>query len=83
MGFLWSFLAQPDNQKTLSWLGGGAVVIIAGLWAAFVYFFPPKPEVAHDGGGAVAKCGSVAIVGNVTNASVVASPTTTTNCSPN
>lgn len=44
MGSLWSFLAKPKNQKTLSWLGGGAVVVIAGLWAAFVYLFPPKSE---------------------------------------
>jgi hypothetical protein len=40
----WSFLAKPKNQKMLSWLGGGAVVVIAGLWAAFVYLFPPKAE---------------------------------------
>ena len=44
MGSLWSFLAKPKNQKTLSWLGGGAVVVIAGLWAAFVYVFPPKKD---------------------------------------
>ena len=42
MGSLWSLLAKPENQKTLSWLGGGAVVVIAGLWAAFVYVFPPR-----------------------------------------
>jgi hypothetical protein len=42
MGSLWSFLAKPKNQKTLSWLGGGAVVVIAGLWAAYVYVFPPR-----------------------------------------
>jgi hypothetical protein len=41
---MWSFLAKPKNQKTLSWLGGGAVVVIAGLWAAFVYFFPLKKD---------------------------------------
>ena len=46
MGSLWSFLAKPKNQKTLSWIGGGAVIAIAGLWAAFVYFFPPKND-AH------------------------------------
>ena len=44
MGSLWSFLAKPKNQKTLSWLGGGTVIVIAGLWAAFVYLFPPKAE---------------------------------------
>jgi hypothetical protein len=38
MGSFWSFLAKPKNQKTLSWLGGGAVIVIAGLWGAFAYF---------------------------------------------
>jgi hypothetical protein len=46
MGGLWSFLAKPKNQKTLSWLGGGAVVVIAGVWAAFVYLFPAKKDEA-------------------------------------
>jgi len=49
MGSLWSFLAKPKNQKTLSWLGGGAVVVIAGLWAAFVYLFPPKKDGEGSG----------------------------------
>jgi hypothetical protein len=42
MGSLWSFLSASKNQKTLSWLGGGAVVVIAGLWAAFLYLLPPE-----------------------------------------
>jgi hypothetical protein len=49
MSSLWSFLAKPKNQKTLSLLGGGAVVVIAGLWAAFVYFFPPKTDGEGSG----------------------------------
>ena len=49
MGSLWSFLAKPKNQKMLSWLGGSAVVVIAGLWAAFVYLFPPKKDGEGSG----------------------------------
>jgi len=52
MGSLWSFLSAPKNQRTLSWLGGGIVIVIAGLWAAFVYFNSPK----GDGGGAGGNC---------------------------
>jgi hypothetical protein len=44
MGSLWSLLTKRENQRTLSWLGGGSVVVIAGLWAAFVYIFPPKKD---------------------------------------
>lgn len=76
MGSLWSFLAKPKNQKTLSWLGGGAVVVIAGLWAAFVYFFPPKkeadslgPQVTIDASVKAGSCG-IANTGNISNSPV-------------
>jgi hypothetical protein len=52
MGVLWSFLSAPKNQKILSWLGGGLAVVIAGLWAAFVYFNSPK----GDNGGSEGNC---------------------------
>jgi hypothetical protein len=73
MGSFWSFLAKPVNQKTLSWLGGGAVVLIAGLWAVFVYLFPPKngdspgPQIKIDAG---AKAGDCANTGSVINSPV-------------
>jgi hypothetical protein len=64
VGSLWSFLQKPRNQKTLSWLGAGAVVAIAGLWAAFVYVFPPKkdgessgPQVKIDSSVKAGDCG--------------------------
>ena len=64
MGSLWSFLSAPKNQKTLSWIGGGAVVVIAGLWAAFLNFFPlksdtksPRPEVKIDASVKAGDCG--------------------------
>jgi hypothetical protein len=75
MGSFWSFLAKPNNQKTLSWLGGGAVVVIAGLWAAFVYFFPPKdgesskPQVKIDASAKAGDC-SIANDGTATGNTV-------------
>jgi len=30
---MWDFLTDPQNQQTLSWLGGGLAVICGGLWA--------------------------------------------------
>jgi hypothetical protein len=70
MGSLWSFLSAPKNQKTLSWLGGGLVVVIAGLWAAFVYLLPPKDE--HGGGSSKveASCGSAAVQGTMIGSSI-------------
>ena len=32
---MWDFLTDPQNQQTLSWLGGGLAVICGGLWAVF------------------------------------------------
>ena len=50
MRSLWSFLANPKNQKTLSWLGGGLVVAAGGIWAVFTYIWP-----AHDASQDAAK----------------------------
>jgi hypothetical protein len=49
MGSLWSFLAKPKNQKTLSWLGGGAAIAVGGIWVVVTYLWPhdrPAPEAA-------------------------------------
>jgi hypothetical protein len=83
MGGLWSFLSVPKNQKTLSWIGGGLVVVIAGLWAAFVYLVPPKDE--HDGGSikVEASCGSAAVQGTMVGSSIrTGGASSTTNCPP-
>ena len=77
MGSLWSFLSAPKNQKTLSWLGGGIVVVIAALWAAFVYLYPPNPPKSDGGEGkreVSASHGGVSIGGNVTNSTIKTSP---------
>lgn len=73
---LWSFLVKPKNQKTLPWLGGGAVVVLAGLWAAFVYFLPPKkeadspgPQVTIDSSVKAGNCG-IANSGTLSNSPV-------------
>jgi hypothetical protein len=50
MRSLWSFLAKSENQKTLSWLGGGLVVAAGGIWAVLTYIWP-----AHDPSQAAAK----------------------------
>jgi hypothetical protein len=35
---LWAFLGDPQNQATLSWLGGGLVVLAGGTWAVVKFF---------------------------------------------
>jgi hypothetical protein len=40
MGGVWSFLSTSKNQKTLSWISGGLVVVAGGAWAVFTYLWP-------------------------------------------
>jgi hypothetical protein len=43
MTTLWAIVREKSNREIISWLGGGAVIVIGGLWALFVYVFPPMP----------------------------------------
>src|SRR5215831_6181916 len=66
---LWGFLRDKSNQQVLGWLGGGLVVAVTGLWAAFVYLYPPakSPEAKSSAPVSVqADCSAIAIGGNVT-----------------
>ena len=77
---VWAFLGEEGNRARLGWIGGGAVVVITGLWAAFVHFFPPKKD---DGGGANAGCGSVAAQGTFIGSSItVGGVSSSANCPP-
>jgi len=82
MSKLWD-IRDKRNRETLGWLGGGLAIVIAGLWAAFVYFFPPK----NDGGGGASKveasCGSVAAQGTFIGSSITTGgASSTANCPP-
>lgn len=57
----WRFLQNGRNREVLGWLGGGAAVVAAALWAVFVHFDQPaeappaetRPNVeARDGSAA-------------------------------
>jgi hypothetical protein len=82
---VWGFLRDKSNQQVLGWLGGGLVVAVTGLWAAFVYFVPPtKPPEAKSAAPAVvqADCSAIAIGGNVTGATITTGGTTNSDCAP-
>jgi hypothetical protein len=72
----WQFLQDEKNQRMLTLIGGGLVVVVGGLWTAFVYFFsapeakpgPPQKQIE-------AECGSVAIGGDVSGATITAGST--------
>jgi hypothetical protein len=80
MSRFWDFIRLKGNRERLAWLGGGAVVVVTGLWTAFVYLFPLKTEPAIGETKLTASCGSVAIGGNVTDATITAGNPTRTDC---
>ena len=83
MSRLWD-IRDRRNRETLGWLGGGLAIVIAGLWAAVVHFFPPNKD---DGGGSInveANCGSVAAQGTFIGSSITTGgASSTANCPPN
>ena len=71
MGRQWSFLSAPKNQKTISWIAGGLIVLASGAWAVFTYVWPheesPKIVCAQPGGiagGRDANGNTISINGN-------------------
>jgi TIR domain len=84
---LWGFLRNKRNRQVLGWLGGGLVVVATGLWAAFVYFFPPvkSPEAKSSEPtppSVQANCGGIAIGRDVTGSTITAGTTTSSDCPP-
>jgi hypothetical protein len=70
---IWQFLQDEKNQRMLTLIGGGLVVVVGGLWTAFVYFFPaPEHNPNPPQKQIEAECGSVAIGGDVSGATITA-----------
>jgi hypothetical protein len=67
---VWSFLGSKKNREIIGWIGGGIVVIIAGLWTAFVYFHPPKSDSGEGKRDVSASHGGVAVGGNVKDSTI-------------
>jgi hypothetical protein len=58
---LWSFLLDENNRDVLAWIGGGAVVIVCGVWAVVKFILSrrtgksaPAPKVTATRGGVAA-----------------------------
>jgi hypothetical protein len=68
-----AFLRDEGNRALLGWIGGGIAAVIGALWTAFVYFHPASGEKPSPPQKQIeAECGSVAIGGDVSGATVTA-----------
>jgi hypothetical protein len=60
-----------SNRALLGWIGGGLVVLATGLWAVYVHFYPsPEAKPGPPQKQIEAECGSVAIGGDVSGATI-------------
>jgi hypothetical protein len=37
MDKIWAFIGDPSNRDVLTWIGGGVVVLVGGLWAVLKF----------------------------------------------
>lgn len=65
MAGFWSPIDSEEKRARLTFLGGGVAFAIAGLWTAFVYFYPPKPAGGSGGTSVTTTTGGVAAGGDV------------------
>ena len=67
---IWSFLSDPENQKTLGWLGGGAMIAVGALWQAFLVLRKkkdaPKPAPTKSSTGTISAVDGDILMENVT-----------------
>jgi tetratricopeptide (TPR) repeat protein len=58
--WLWKFVGNGKNREILSWLGGGAAVVIASIWTGFTYLHDdrkpgsPSTTVVNPSGSIIA-----------------------------
>ena len=68
LGELWSF-TRPANREVITWIGGGLVVVVGGVWAV-VKFFAKKESGAGAALSVRADRGGVAAGGSISNSSI-------------
>ena len=78
---VWNFLRNDKNRAVLGWISGGVVVVIGALLAAFVYLVPSSKSRAPPA-SVEARCGGVAVGGNVSGSTITAGGVTGADCAP-
>ncbi len=66
---LWSWLRDPANREVITWIGGGLVVVVGGVWAV-VKFFTKKENGPGPALHVRADRGGVAAGGSISNSRI-------------
>jgi hypothetical protein len=67
---MWGFLQDESNRAVLTWIGGGGVVIVGGLWAVVKFFLSKKTGKSAPDSTVTASEGGVAVRGNVQGSTI-------------
>ena len=81
-GQIWTWLSDPENQKTLGWLGGGVVVIAGGAWTAYLHVSKRGSPAAAAGSSGKSTFENVTASASGSGVAVVASGDVTINRDP-
>ncbi len=69
----WDYLRDEANFRVVAGIGGGLAVVIGAIWTVFVWFRPSASEKPSAPQKQIeADCGSVAIGGDVSGATITA-----------
>ena len=60
-------IKDPDKRAVISWLGGGAVVVAAGIWTVFTFVVEHKDASDKKGGTNITVSGQGIVAGRDTN----------------
>lgn len=73
MSRIFNWLKDEKNRAVVGWIGGGASVAAAALWAAYLHFSSaPELQSKQVPAQIESDCSSVAIAGNVSGATITA-----------
>lgn len=77
----WKWLATKSNRESIALIGGGAAVVVGGLWTAFVFWSPKHQNAPSTSVTIDARCGGVGIGGNVSGTTITAGSAGAADCS--
>jgi len=82
---IWSWLSNPEHQKTLAFIGGGIVAVAAAGWQIYLHFadtrapVQPASTIATPAG---VTPGGVTVGGNVSGSPIIAGGNVTIGTTP-